>query len=54
MGLMEGWMTEMNSKGILNKKKAMKKIVEKGTLIFTCKKYNIWARVGKKRKMSII
>lgn len=34
MGLMEEWMTEMNSKGILSKKKAMKKIVRKGNINF--------------------
>lgn len=32
MGLMEGRMAEMNSKGILSKKKAMKKIVGKGNI----------------------
>lgn len=30
MGLVEGWVAEMNSKGILSKKKTMKKIVERG------------------------
>lgn len=38
MGLVEGWIAEMNSRGTLSKKKAMKKIVEKWNMS-PCTKY---------------